>query len=129
MPDPESRTQRIRELAYLRWEEDGRQDGRHDEYWAWAEAAVANQEAAQAHESNGEQQQEQTPESLAGFNKSEPNTAESSPAKKPTRMPRAQPKPAPPALKSPPAKKDTKSAPSQPSATQPNKPGKPTKKR
>ena len=36
----EDREQRIRELAYRFWEEDGRPEGRADDYWRRAEAEV-----------------------------------------------------------------------------------------
>lgn len=37
----DSREQRIRERAYSLWEEDGRPDGREQEYWHRAERLIA----------------------------------------------------------------------------------------
>ena len=123
MPDSESRNQRIRELAYLRWEEQGRQDGRDAEYWQWAEAAVANEEAAQLPGSNGDQAPVATMESPGA-----------DAASKTVKKPRAQPKPPPVTTQAAPAKKPAQSAPAPSASTKPpsgpsSKSTKPTRKR
>lgn len=44
----EEREQRIRDLAYRMWEEDGRPEGRAAEYWQRAEAEVGRRQPADA---------------------------------------------------------------------------------
>jgi hypothetical protein len=51
-PRMDDREQRIREIAYFLWEEEGYPDGRADQHWAAAEAVV---DAQDAERENGEE--------------------------------------------------------------------------
>jgi hypothetical protein len=45
--DTPNRETRVRERAYLLWEDDGRPEGREQEYWERAEAMIRTEKGAE----------------------------------------------------------------------------------